>query len=778
MLHFRTLKLTILFTLFCASLLAAPVFAAVSGADNNAGTLAVSEGDPITDTELRQMLDEFIPTDDAHSTLLIFTQCFGGDMMDNFADRPNTATLSATSSGQCAVYGGYDDDAADALKAGAGRTSDDVHDAGNDGKADSESPQKQGDAVSLEPVDPENGPIRSRHVLVYAGQPDAGEGRDNDQRDKIKENFENDPNTTVHTVGGPAGDDGKGQDGWDHPGSRTGLQEALKEIKALMNEHEQFIMFVTDHGGQSSVDAPSCDGEGCQSGPHSLGESTYELMLEDPFNQPTLNLYAQLPPDVPVMVNVGDQMFFDVFFDIAIDFNGDGFPDTHAAQMPLDEPMLTPLDMFVNIVPQQPSSAPFLVDMVSLDSGAIAKAGALAHGTLATSSGASIYDFQLRQLLDTYIPTRNAHSSLLVFTECYGGDMLDDFAGRPNTAAISATSPGELAYYGGYHAGAANGLRAGEGRTSDDVHNAGNATRDDRENPQSQGEAVSLEPVNPDEGPIQSRHVLVYAGQPEDRNGPDDYTDRDTIEQNFAGDPNTTVHTVGGAGQADGWDHPGTYEGLRQALEEISELMNPNEQFILFVTDHGDYDIVDEQPRCQEGFCSTVPLVMNDGVYADMLADPNNIPGVTLFWADPELPPQPLFVQTDSFPTGMMVNFDHMVDIDGDGMVSQPGEGWMGFAPLPEQEIDPRGTTVYVSLPDVGLSADGQTSADAGRGGMVLPLGFISLESGEIAKATSTPTAIQLAQATSNLSITLFVAVAIVGLLVTLTCVAYRRRPD
>ena len=71
-------------------------------------------------------------------TLLIFTQCYGGDMMDNFSSRPGTTILSATSAGgERSTYEGYDDDAVAALIPELGRTSDDVHAAGVAGKAGS-----------------------------------------------------------------------------------------------------------------------------------------------------------------------------------------------------------------------------------------------------------------------------------------------------------------------------------------------------------------------------------------------------------------------------------------------------------------------------------------------------------------------------------------------------------------------------------------------------------------------------------------------------------------
>jgi hypothetical protein len=208
-------------------------------------TLATNSGPPIHDFELRRMLDRYVPSDNAHSSLLVFTQCYGGDMMDDFKDREGTTVLSATKVCQTAVYGGYDDDAAKALR--PGQSSESIHDFGSAGCDPSENPQSQGPGCDIEPINPLSD-IGSRHVVVYAGQPDPAQGRDFDQREDIRWNFQDeisDGVTTVTTVGG----DGTG--GWDYPGTMEGLRQALEEVGKRMGSDEQFILFVTDHGGKT-----------------------------------------------------------------------------------------------------------------------------------------------------------------------------------------------------------------------------------------------------------------------------------------------------------------------------------------------------------------------------------------------------------------------------------------------------------------------------------------------------------------------------------------------
>lgn len=262
------------------------------------------------------------------------------------------------------------------------------------------------------------------------------------------------------------------------------------------------------------------------------------------------------------------------------------------------------------------------------------------RGTLATASLAAITAEDLKGMIDRFVPAECKR--LLVFTECFGGSiaLAEGFRDMPNTAIASATSPNQLAYYGGYDDDAARGLRPQAGRTALDMHRdglRGRTTAQPPENgtPQSKQfmfeksewpvtagalplESFSLAPVTAD-GPVKSRHIIYFAGQAEDKQVPlaleDGYTVRglgelmpvevgdpavrDRIKTNFANQPNTTVRSVGGAPAADnsvsglnGWDFAGTYQGLERAIQEAGDAIRnspdpASEQFILYVGDHG-----------------------------------------------------------------------------------------------------------------------------------------------------------------------------------------------
>ena len=73
--------------------------------------------------------------------------------------------------------------------------------------------------------------------------------------------------------------------------------------------------------------------------------------------------------------------------------------------------------------------------------------------TICTTYGDDIYDYQLDQMIDSVVPP--SARRLIVLTQCYGGNCLDNFTGN-NTAVVSATFTGQKAKYGGYDDDAAN----------------------------------------------------------------------------------------------------------------------------------------------------------------------------------------------------------------------------------------------------------------------------------------------------------------------------------
>ena len=245
----------------------------------------------------------------------------------------------------------------------------------------------------------------------------------------------------------------------------------------------------------------------------------------------------------------------------------------------------------------------------------VALAQQVTHGTLAANDGRDVYDWELELLISLFIG-ENYESMILAFTECYGGDKFDDFAGYANTALLSGSMAGNTCQYGGYHRALAQALSPGT--TTDDAHAAGVAGSAPGDSPTKAG-------VNRTVGGSQSTHVLVWAGHPNWQ----DQADIDDVRNNFDG-PNETVTVLSGDGV--GADGAATLGNLIDAVAAIGAQMTPQEQFVLFVTDHGDLDEAMWNVPCGPGGCTTY---LDAPAYGDMQTTPDNQPSISFFVPEP-----------------------------------------------------------------------------------------------------------------------------------------------
>jgi hypothetical protein len=237
------------------------------------------------------------------------------------------------------------------------------------------------------------------------------------------------------------------------------------------------------------------------------------------------------------------------------------------------------------------------------------------HGTLVANDGRDIYDWELEAWIGTFIGD-DYESMILAFTECYGGDKFDDFAGYANTALLSGSMAGNTSQYGGYHRALAQALQPGV--TTDEAHADGVAGAAAGDTPIKAGVNVTV-------GGSHSTHVLVWAGKPNWQ----DQADIDDIRANFSGISETVTVLSGNGVGADG---AATAGNLMGALALIGAQMNSQEQFVLFVTDHGDLDKGIWNLYCQPGGCVTY---LDAPAYGDMLATPDNEPKLSLFVVEP-----------------------------------------------------------------------------------------------------------------------------------------------
>ncbi|MBN2578920.1 MAG: hypothetical protein JXB10_08010 [Pirellulales bacterium] len=258
------------------------------------------------------------------------------------------------------------------------------------------------------------------------------------------------------------------------------------------------------------------------------------------------------------------------------------------------------------------------------------------RATLCTNGSASpIYDTQLRAMLDKHIPAEA--KQMLTLTQCYGGDCVDNFSSASNTTVISATSPGQTAKYGGYDDDSADALRPGWWRDAADVHKAGTKGKHSTETPMTGGGLAPGDfPLRPTSswipGTPDSRHVVVYAGDPNNA----DAKMRDKISSSFSGGYNTTVTTVGGNGSSSGWGAPGTPKDLEAAIKAAGDAIrsssNPaNEQFLLYVTDHGDLHNVQTVTTSIPPTTSHTVSAYTTFTPADLNPAELSLPGFSLF---------------------------------------------------------------------------------------------------------------------------------------------------
>ena len=226
----------------------------------------------------------------ANNILMIFSQCFGGNWLENFnattGEKPpigtlhprakpanydydpkfdtcsftNTTVMSAQDGLRRANYDGYHDDAAEALEPGA--KADDIHEAGKKGRLKlepgdraQENPKIEGDKEKT--VGGEN----STHVLVWVTDPNFFGGADSTDITNIVNNFANAdsgmfPNVEVTVLAGCYGSKGTSVPGASLVGDATveNLEAEIARIGPLMTEGEQFVFFVGDHGEQQTAD--------------------------------------------------------------------------------------------------------------------------------------------------------------------------------------------------------------------------------------------------------------------------------------------------------------------------------------------------------------------------------------------------------------------------------------------------------------------------------------------------------------------------------------------
>ena len=285
------------------------------------GTLTTSSGPSVMDWMVQDWIDDYFEdgskgdgTVDSN-IFIVGTSCYFGDFLDNFNDTTgdtagggafdtvgftNASAMSAQEAGKKAVYKGFDNDAAKALK--PHNTAVDVFDAGYNGRHASETPIGTGPNNTV-------GGSTSTHVLVWAGKPN---GEDRSQINDIQNNFTGHPNTTVTVLAGN-GTAAQGGPHVDDAATLDNLKYAIEEIGGKMDDgaDEQFVFYVTDHGNIEKIDtnvpavpAATFYNPGTLDVYIEFQPTLTEQMLEDPLNEPTITLCTEDPAINPTQITV------------------------------------------------------------------------------------------------------------------------------------------------------------------------------------------------------------------------------------------------------------------------------------------------------------------------------------------------------------------------------------------------------------------------------------------------------------------------------------------
>lgn len=272
--------------------------------------------------------------------------------------------------------------------------------------------------------------------------------------------------------------------------------------------------------------------------------------------------------------------------------------------------------------------------------------------SLSASSGPDIYDWQLANMVATWIVPQGFANMIFVFDECYGGGMLDELEqslqGRGDVAIMSASRHNEVSWFldaallaadrDGWSrlgfdrpthffgkevveemarlgtaartmeqiardAAQADVVRAGGTRTNGSAWGANLTGLPIVEHPQwvelGDGGDVRLG-YKSDGQPVESRHAVLFGGKADNMAHWNEIEHIHMVLAQYHGFPEENIHVLiddgpGGTRpdgtQAPGYvDGPGTRLALWNALRAVGAVMSPNEQFVFWSNNHGNRD--------------------------------------------------------------------------------------------------------------------------------------------------------------------------------------------
>ncbi|MBO8181293.1 MAG: hypothetical protein H0Z28_00700 [Archaeoglobus sp.] len=255
--------------------------------------------------------------------------------------------------------------------------------------------------------------------------------------------------------------------------------------------------------------------------------------------------------------------------------------------------------------------------------------------SIVTHSGGYIYDWQLANMMKMWIADKGYANLIFIFNQCFGGGMIDDLKDKLNgtgdAAFLSASKHDEPAFglrdsynpdsflklkkrgftkaEGLYPKEVGEELEKSEKPTIKEI--ARMAEKEDATGPYGiyerhvehsqyisvgKGDDIRIGKKT-DGSDVASKHAILFAG---DANALRHWNNIDRMykalrKQGFT-DEGIVVLAGDGKKRSDGSDAPayvdgpGTKKALYEAIQNVSKKMNKNEQFIFWVTDHGNWE--------------------------------------------------------------------------------------------------------------------------------------------------------------------------------------------
>lgn len=232
---------------------------------------------------------------------------------------------------------------------------------------------------------------------------------------------------------------------------------------------------------------------------------------------------------------------------------------------------------------------------------------------------------KLKELLVNSNGTANAKDVKLFFQECFGGGLLDDIARELGTSvpwvAGSASRHDELSYGEGDDAAhpdqpeddwtkklkdalkSGTVMRALKKAAKEERSSKYNWPGGDSERPQYRLNGDAARAITLADPAASSHHAVLVAGDPDGQRHRNDIKNMCATLKEEWGNLNTngtSVHVLfgdgtsnpcSGSGVPNGNVQAATTNGFCQVLENLRPMMNENEEFVLYVSDHGTGDV-------------------------------------------------------------------------------------------------------------------------------------------------------------------------------------------